>query len=184
MIHDEFKKLLAVPTKPFETAGPADWQHVEQRLVTALPTDYKQFIQLYGTGAINEFLVIWNPFASNEYVNLLQRSQVEGDAYRSTKSSYPHHFVDDVYPDLGGLLAFAATDNGEVLYWRTQGQPDQWTVSVYESRGPKHFDCNGSMTQFLIWLLTKTINCDVLPWQFLEMPPEFRAFGADMRRKD
>lgn len=184
MIHDEFEKLLAVPTKPFETARAANWQGVEQQLGTTLPTDYKRFIQLYGTGEINGFLTIWNPFSSYQYVNLLQQSRVEGDSYRSTKSLFPDLFVDDVFPDLGGLLAFASTDNGEVLYWRTQGQPDQWTVTVYESRGPKHFDCNGSMTQFLIWLLTKKISCDVLPWQFLEMTPDFRAFGPNMQRNN
>jgi hypothetical protein len=138
-----------------------------------LPEDYKGFIQAFGSGTINSFLVVLNPFSSNKYINLLQRGRMELDAYATSKKGFPQYYVHDIYPLQGGLLPFGGTDNGEVLYWNTTGTPENWSVVTYESRGPKYFTFGGNMTDFLTRLLTKTIECDVLPRSFPSTAPVF-----------
>ena len=56
--------------------------------------------------------------------------------------------------DLGELLPWAITDNGDVLYWRTAGDPDEWIVTINEGRGPEWHEYPGGTADFLVaWLI-------------------------------
>jgi SMI1-KNR4 cell-wall len=169
----KLETLLPRPTQPQEVGTLHDWTNIEAELKTTLPNDYKGFIGVFGSGTINDFLVVLNPFSPNKYINLLQRGRMELDAYAASKKSFPEHYAHDIYPTSGGLLPFGATDNGEILYWNTTGNPNHWSVVAYESRGPKHFTFGGNMTEFLTRLLEKTIECSVLPRSFPSAAPVF-----------
>jgi SUKH superfamily protein len=169
---EDFKNVLTPPVEPFQAIG--DWAAVEAELGTSLPSDYKQFIEAYGTGKINDFIMVFNPFASNRYVNLIEAGTVVGDAYRTSRANAPEYYDQRVYPEPGGLLAVARTDNGNDIYWRTVGQPDAWTVVAYQGRGPNYYDYRGSLTEFLSGLLTRTLLCDVFPDDAFRSSPEFR----------
>jgi len=160
------KSVLRPPEKPLEIVGNDGWELVEQRVGARLPEDYKAFIECYGTGRIGAFLVVLNPFSTNRFINLIDRSRVELEGLIALRQKWPQYYLHDVFPSPAGLLPFASTDNGEILYWRTACDPEQWTVVVYESRGPKHYDFDGRMTDFLAALLTRAIQCDVLPRTF------------------
>jgi hypothetical protein len=127
-------------------ANPIRWEVIEEELGTRLPTDYKTFVEAFGVGTINNFLVVLVPRSTNQNVDLLKRGRRELEAFEVSKREFPKYYRDEVYPSPGGILPFAVTDNGEVLHWRTAGDPEQWTVTAYESRGPKHFDFNGGIT--------------------------------------
>jgi hypothetical protein len=143
-------------------------------LGTGLPEDYKSFLEAFGIGTINGFLVVLAPLSSSPHVDLLKRGRSELEAYQTSKREFPKYYRDEVYPTPGGILPFAVTDNGEVLYWRTVGSPERWTVTVYESRGPKKFDFDGGMAEFLVGILTAKIECDVLPRGFSKLRPVFK----------
>lgn len=117
-----------------------------------------------------------NPFAANRYINLLEGGQLRLRAYAELRAQFPSLYVDDVYPAPGGLLAFAITDNGNVLYWKTVGDSNTWIVVVYEGRGPEHFELSGFMTDFLASVLTRTVVVDVLPGDFRSRAPDFRPY--------
>lgn len=173
--------VLQRPNIPQDLAKSPDWNAIEAVLRTGLPKDYKAFIEAFGSGVINGFLIVLNPFSSNNNINLLRRGRMEMDGYAASKKSFPDYYVHDVFPSLGGLLPFAVTDNGETLYWNTTGQPDSWSVIAYESRGPKYFQFGGNMTKFLTRLLTRSVECNVLPRSFPSKPPEFVPIrGADL----
>jgi hypothetical protein len=168
------EKIMKRPIVAQDALSPDRWKVVEEQLGTGLPEDYKRFLEAFGIGTINGFLVVLAPLSSNQHVDLLKRCRSELEAYETSKREFPQYYCDDVYPTPGGILPFAVTDNGEVLYWRTVGSPEQWTVTVYESRGPKKFDFDGGMTEFLVAILTGEIECDVLPRGFSKSPPVFK----------
>lgn len=43
-----------------------------------------------------------------------------------------------LYPEPGGLFPWGLTDNGDRLYWLTEGEPNSWVSIIYESRGPRY----------------------------------------------
>jgi len=165
--------VLPPPEFREELPEKGGWERVERELGTKLPTDYKTFIQTYGTGSISNFMMILNPFSKNRYLNLLSRAEIVLGAYRTSRANAPEYFKDNVFPEEHGILPFGSTDNGDDLYWRTLGDPDDWTVTLYESRGSEPFDYDGSMTEFLVDLLTGGIVCPILPVSFAEKEPTF-----------
>jgi len=56
------RKVLPPPATPTETTGAGSWPPVEASLGIHLPGDYKEFIDVYGTGVIGDFLWVFNPF--------------------------------------------------------------------------------------------------------------------------
>jgi hypothetical protein len=165
--------ILKPPLGLAEIVRPEIWEQVERDLGTALPDDYKRFVSIYGTGRIDQFLWIFTPTASSKYINLVEAnraySQLLDEARKWDREYDPY----DLYPAPGGLLAFGATDNGNVLYWKTRDAPSQWTVVAYQSRGLEHFDFNGSMSEFLAALLSREITCNVFPADFPSVRPTF-----------
>jgi len=176
--------VISPPAQPREVGGSERWRAVEAQLGTQLPKDYGSFIDAFGTGTIDGFMMVFNPFSANRFVNLIERGRAELEAYvevfqpppnsplltsSTTNTKLPH----PVYPFPGGLLPFAGTDNGEIFFWKTVGAPDQWTTVVYEARGPKYFEYPGGMTDLLGALLSRTITCSVLPASFPSSKPAF-----------
>jgi len=58
---EELKKILIPPLKPFQTGDRNGWDELESSLGTLLP-QYKDFISIYGTGAIDNFIWVLTPF--------------------------------------------------------------------------------------------------------------------------
>jgi hypothetical protein len=168
------ENIIRPPRQPLESGESIGWDVIEKQLGTKLPEDYKKFIRYYGTGSINEFLFVLNPFSVNRHVNLVERGQVEREAFQTSKANFPKYYFDEIFPNIGGLLPFGITDNGEVLYWRTAGRVEHWTVTVYESRGPGHINYGIDMTSFLRGMLSGTIDCKLLPNSFFKAIPTFR----------
>ncbi len=167
------KKILLPAHWRKNIADIDEWHNVEQKLGTALPSDYKNYIDSFGVGKINNFILILTPFIENKYVNLISRGQMDLDAYAESRNQFPKNFTEKIYPEIDGLLPFGVTDNGDTLYWRTVGHPDVWPVTIYEARGPKHFDFSGNMVEFLIQLLQKGMETGVFPDDFASNTPVF-----------
>lgn len=158
--------VLQPPGRPRETGDREAWDQVERLLGTRLPPDYEAFIDAYGSGSIDDFLFVLNPFAANANINLLEAGRLRREAYAELRALFPQTFVHDVFPAAGGLLPFAISDNANVFYWKTMGDPATWTVVAYEGRGPAFFEFEGTATEFLAGLLARTIVTDVLPADF------------------
>jgi hypothetical protein len=121
------------------------------------------FITRYGTGCVSGFLWVYNPFEENVHLNLLSRYRLIFDGDREIRDSFPDDVPEPLFPEVGGLLPWAATDNGDRLYWRTKGEPDAWPVVVWESRGPEYETYAFSMSGFLLGWLKGDIRVPVFP---------------------
>jgi hypothetical protein len=148
---EQLVRIMPPPEKPLAASG--DWQAVASTIGTALPSDYMAFIARYGTGRISGFLWVYNPFEENVHLNLLTRYRIILNADRELRKSFPDDVPESFFPEPGGLFPWAGTDNGDRLYWRTKGDPEAWSVVVWESRGPRYESYALSMASFLwAWL--------------------------------
>jgi hypothetical protein len=167
---DALTRVIRPPAPSAERPDDEAWQSVESKLGTKLPVDYKEFITRYGTGAVDNFLWVFNPFSHNRYLNLLDAGKAQLDALRHLRYErvpYP------LYPDTNGILPWGITDNGDVLYWLCKGDASNWLIVVNESRGPRWREFQLSTCEFLVALVTRELVVDVFPDDFPSESPEF-----------
>lgn len=143
-----------------------EWDEIELKLGIKLPTDYKQFINRYGVGSINDFLWVLNPFTQNSNLNLIEKGKEIREAYDISKNEFPEDFMHDVFPSNGGLLPCAITDNGDEIYWLTSNIVDEWNIIVYESRSSDYYEYNVGLAEFLYKILAKELECSAFPDDF------------------
>ena len=171
----EVLRLMPAPASPCETGGPQRWREVQAELRTGLPTDYCQFIERYGTGCVDEYLWVLSPFTEREPLHLVKEGArlLKGMRYLRTECGdeqvpYP------VFPEPGGVLPWGVTDNGDMLFWVTKGEPGEWFVAVNEGRGPMWEECHCSMVDFLVRVLSKEFRSEIMAVEFPSDSPEFR----------
>lgn len=133
-------------------AHTVDWALVEGRLGTALPTDYKRLVEVFGFGAFDGYLTLWVPGAPSgsdivEHVEFLARWVEEHDG--SLWKPYR------LFPAPGGLLQWADTEQAASFHWLTEGpDPDDWPVLCTEDDYREWDRFDGSTAEFVFRLLT------------------------------
>lgn len=156
--------LLPRPVDPRETS--VDWTLVQGTMRTPLPDDYKEFVRYYGTGKLDKFLWVMNPVATNPNVNLINRGSVILDAFREYRvglSALGEKIPFAAFPEPGGLLPWAFSDNGDVCYWRTGSvDPNMWRIVLNDGRQSMWEQFDGSMTEFIEALLSRRYVSDIL----------------------
>lgn len=173
MYLDDLKKVLLPPSEPYKIGNDEGWSKIENKLGTSLPEDYKNFINTYGTGGIDNFIWILTPFVQDENVNFMTRMRVLSNAYLESKSKFPQYYKHKVFPEPGGLLPWAYTDNGDEIYWLTSENSNEWSVVVYETRSPEYHEYSMNMVEFLYKIITKASVCEAFPEDFPSEEPEF-----------
>jgi hypothetical protein len=131
---ERLRRLLPPPADPVEPGRPDGWAEVEAAVGTQLPGDFKAFTELYGSGMVDDFLYLFNPFAAGQDGNLLVEKDRVLAAYRQTRARVPDRLVLPPFPEEGGVLPLGRTENGDELYWVTERDPDGWPVALLESR--------------------------------------------------
>jgi len=127
-------QLLAIPRGGSEQSGPR-WRAVEESLRLRLPQSYKAIIDEFGASTWAGFLHILSPF--DEALSLHQVGERILEADRESRASFPAHYPLPLYPEPGGLLPWATTDNGDTLYFITKGEPDDWPILLKDARAPE-----------------------------------------------
>src|SRR5580698_10276206 len=103
-----------------------------------LPADYKSFVKTYGSGLFAGFIRIFNPWDSSPYMSLLLSATSVSDMYRQMKGSEGESDLPfPLYPEKCGLLPCGNDENGNYIFWLTQGVPSKWSIVVAEGRGPR-----------------------------------------------
>src|SRR5215216_143821 len=86
---ERLRELLPPPADPVEPGRPDGWAAVEATLGTRLPADFKAFTERYGSGTVDDFLYLFNPFAAGQDGNLLAEKDRVLAAYRQTQGPVP-----------------------------------------------------------------------------------------------
>jgi hypothetical protein len=175
---EQLRLLLPPPAEPLEPAPPDGWAEVEAALGTALPDDFKAFTELYGSGKVDDFLYLFNPFADGQDGNLLFEKDRVLAAYAQTRARFPERLPLPPFPEEGGVLPLGRTDNGDELYWVTGGDPGDWPVALLESRAARQEVHPMPVTGFLAALAAGELATAILPGDVVHRPRhQFAPFG-------
>ena len=150
------EKLAAITGWDSTRTRTIDWPSVESRLGTALPTDYKETAERFGSGEFDGYLGLSTPDAPGTHHDLVKEAERLGaqtsadprinDLYRP----YP------VFPAAGGLLRWADSVQADQFFWLTEAaNPDEWPIlaQAHEDAGEwERFD--GSASEFIHRILT------------------------------
>ena len=165
-------ELMPAPDAAYETQG-HDWLSVQDALGTDLPSDYKEFLSIYGTGVVGEFLWVLNPFSSNPNLNL-EKIRYFQEAYQQMKELFPEEYPRERLPHTGSFLTWAVTDNGDSLFWvLDDSEPNSWCVGIHSSDQGEEELTGLTMSGFLEVLLEKKLESSILPIQFLNIDKDF-----------
>jgi hypothetical protein len=167
---ERLRQLLPPPANPVEPGRPDGWAEVEAALSTRLPSDFKGFTELYGSGKVDDFLYLFNPFTQGLDGNLLVEKDRVLAAYRQTRARFPDRLPWPPFPEPGGVLPLGRTDNGDELYWVTDGDPDRWSVALVEARVALQELHPMSVTGLLAALAANQLTSRVLPEDLLRRP--------------
>jgi SMI1-KNR4 cell-wall len=136
------------PLRPVDPSTPEGWAGVERQLCCSLPGDYKWLINTYGSGEFCDLLVILNPFATAEGMNLLSQMSPVLTRYRLgglRNRAFP------CFPAEGGLFPVAQDTNGGDIFWLTHGCPDEWHL-VFFNHGEYQQHTMGLATFIARWI--------------------------------
>jgi hypothetical protein len=160
---DDLTRVVEPPASPLERPSAERWSEAEAALNLQLPDDYKALVDAYGSGMFNDFLLVFVPFSGNKNINLLEVQRPIMDAYRTMAQQGSDAARYPAYPDEGGLFPWARTDNGDVFYWRTEGEPDSWPTVLIESRFGFVEEYQQPATTLLAGLLDGSITSQAFP---------------------
>jgi len=172
MYIDDIIKVMPPVNNPLDVPTQSQWIAIEGKLGTGLPDDYKEFIQTYGTGKVDDFLYVFTPFSVNENLNLFDQLKLQSDVLVELKS-YGENVPYKIFPEVEGVIPFAITDNGDVLFWKTSTEPNDWTVLVNEARSPDWEKYEMSMSKFLSEIVSHRLSCKIFPKSFPSASPKF-----------
>jgi hypothetical protein len=174
---EQLRRLLPPPAEPLEAAPPDGWAEVEAALGIGLPDDFKAFTELYGSGKVDDFLYLFNPFAEGQDGNLLFEKDRVLAAYAETRAKFPARLPLPPFPEQGGVLPLGRTDNGDELYWVTGGDPGGWPVALLESRAARQELHRMPVTGLLLALAAGELVTAILPDEVVHRPRhEFAPF--------
>jgi hypothetical protein len=140
------ESLVPPPATP--TAASGDFAEVEADLGTALPADYKELVRRYGYGSFCELLHLWSPFFGP--CTMMEQAREVLDADTQLARVAPNAVPFARYPEPDGALPWARSDNGDVAYWLTWGEPKEWPVALWNPRGGERYDLvEGGAAAFL-----------------------------------
>lgn len=149
-----------------------DWLGVEKKLGLALPSEYKNIIELYGDYYWADFLYLLNPFSKNKYLNLFSQIEMILNAERQTRSEFPHYYPLPFYPETNGLLPFFITDNGDTGFWIANSQTKKWAILVKDARAPEFEVRFVTVATFLWQFISGRLQSVILPNLTAETTPK------------
>jgi hypothetical protein len=172
---DTINQIVLPPIKPCEIGTPKNWEKIEKRLGLQFPPDYKPFVDCYGTGSFDDFIIVYNPFAKNEYLNLFYALDTLHQADRQTQLTCDPGWTAvkpfGLYPATDGLLPWGCTTNlGDSFFWQIKGPPETWETIFYNLRSGEYEVWKHSMSEFLSLLFTRQIESVLLPEDY--PPPD------------
>ncbi|MFE5072452.1 SMI1/KNR4 family protein [Streptomyces halstedii] len=132
MSHPAVARLRELLPPPGSGGDAVDWKLIERTTGLVFPADYRELVELYGGGEINEYLSVSTPpVPGSPYGDLLDR----GDPALSDRD---REELGALLPGgaLPPLLPFAGTASSDVAFWLREGAPDDWRVAVFRRQTP------------------------------------------------
>ena len=159
----ELIKLLPPPA--VNAYKQPDWVKVESNHDIHFPADYKELVERYGGGSIDNFLWIIDPFSCSRHLNL-DKSEYFRESYAVMQADFPSDYPRPAYPAQGSLWPWAFTENGDTLVWIVDGEPDAWLVALHSVDQGEEVVFPCGCIEVLCKLLGREIRSSILPDDF------------------
>ncbi|GAA1254156.1 hypothetical protein GCM10009665_50980 [Kitasatospora nipponensis] len=159
---------------PHPGAGDAvDWDRAAEQWGGALPADYREFIDHYGAGSVNNLFHLALPLAgAAEPLGPLTFARLVEDAY------YLLEPAQDGEPaaNLGGRIPWALDICGCQAFWENSDpDPERWTVLVLDRHGVwTPYPCG--MADFVLGSLQRRLEPALMALPLDDHPPVFRTW--------
>ncbi|MFC0599750.1 hypothetical protein [Streptomyces palmae] len=147
------ERVVAVTGQDASRARTHDWPEIESRLGTALPSDYKHLVELFGHGAFDGYLEIHVPGACFEGSDIVRHTKRLSEWAAGSRSGLWDPY--GLYPAPGGLLRWASTEQADQFFWLTEGpDPDRWPILGREDIPDSWVRFDGTTSEFIHRMLT------------------------------
>ncbi|MEU5768339.1 hypothetical protein ABZ782_20720 [Streptomyces asoensis] len=157
---DELRVLLGQPVGREARSG--DWDEVEQYVGSALPSDFKAFLDAYGSGTVCGELAVFHPGGSRP---LLERMRGIHEAFTELRDGAPgsgdtEHVPYPFHPEPGGLISWGYDPSGdEHFFLPCAPDPDRWkVVTMVHEVGCETFD--GPFSAFVLAFVRQRLEVD------------------------
>ncbi|MFI8388003.1 hypothetical protein [Streptomyces sp. NPDC085540] len=145
-----------------------DWRAVEERLGTALPSDFKSLAEWYPAFELDDFLGLCVPWPGREGRWAKGREkELEGGEDAGPTELRPAELASTSF------ITWGDSKEGDQFLWSVLGDdPEHWPVTICSRNGPWwHYE--GGMVQFLAELCDGTLE----PWALPPVKPEVTGWG-------
>jgi hypothetical protein len=137
--------LTALVPPPERPPPPVDWAAVQARLGTALPADYRDYVDTYGLGCVGGLYWVLHPDGRPDRLNLGAQWAAEPGPLLT--------------PPPGRLLPCAVDEDAGVLHWDpAHPDPDRWTVVYRDEDGDSWLAYDLGLVDFLRAVLTGALD--------------------------
>jgi hypothetical protein len=171
---ERLERIVPPPQTPLEVPTATEWAAYEEKLGVALPAGYRALLNRYGTCGFDEFIWIFSPKAKNKYFNLFGQGLDMLAGVKEIRDQWGSDAVPyRLFPELGGLLPFGYTANGDLLFWKTLGSAERWTIVVNGTRSDDYEEFRTNLVDFLAGILSKNLYCWLFPDDFPRDTPSF-----------
>lgn len=135
-----------------------DWERLADAVQLELPEDYREFVESYGGGEIDEYLSVSTPpVPGSPYGDLLERV----DSALSDRDCQELGALLG-RQDLPLLLPFADSASSDVAFWLRTGAADSWRVATFRRQVPwganRWTVFDGGMADFCLAVLTGVVD--------------------------
>ncbi|MGW3761526.1 SMI1/KNR4 family protein [Streptomyces sp. NPDC005131] len=136
-MHPEVAELVRLMPPPVGDPGPAiDWARAEQAWEMVFPSDYKDFVNVYGKGSfvaesVGSFFGVVVPECSPEGETVGSMREETAIAQEDWDEGYGDK-PEDLPPGADRMVTWAVDASADLLCWLVTGpDPDVWPVAVY-----------------------------------------------------
>ncbi|MET8953378.1 SMI1/KNR4 family protein [Streptomyces sp. NPDC004393] len=147
---DELQALLGEP--PHRQVNTDDWDEAEAYIGSALPADFKKFLDAYGGGVISGELVVFHPRGPGRLLERMHRTHEMFTERRDRALSHgeAEKFPYAFHPEPGGLISWGYDHSGDEHFFLPSAPgPDRWKiVTMVHEEGWETFD--GSFSSFAL----------------------------------
>lgn len=142
-----------VPPPPPPAAVP--WPAVEAACGTALPSDYRDYVDTYGVGVVGDLYWVLHPLGPpNPHLRAAWVEERRPEAARTFRTPPPYPLGDVA----GGLLPCALDEDAGVLYWHaSHHDPDRWTMVLRDEDADSWISLPMRLVEYLLALFERRL---------------------------
>jgi hypothetical protein len=123
-----------------------EWHAIEASWGTRFPSDYKEFVALYGEGGVEDYLDFVLPVPGDVFEADSSQQGMLAET-RNALNLWEAETGTDRRPQ---LIAWGVDASADILCWRVAGgDPDDWPVIVWNQDEAQWFEYKCGMSEFL-----------------------------------